>query len=202
MVRSHPLFSGRCLCQFCLMFLVMRGRAPFLCRGTMIEGALVAPSGSFRTPMLARLQGACDHGPTHGLSCWNSMRVHVHNCCTPKSSRPARVQSMTIKSNNNNNNPPPHFVFKPRRARRWGTPVIQSNLAILSQSLMTQSLMIQSLMMQIQSLMLQSKYYHRPNYSYSYPLGPGQNHQNFISCIGLLTSPSPILRVCINDFQS
>ena len=54
---------------------------------------------------------------------------------------------------------------------------------------MIQSLMIQSLMMQIQSLMLQSKYYHRPNYSYSYPPGPGQHHHNFIGFIGLLTSP-------------
>ena len=27
--------------------------------------------------------------------------------------------------------------------------------------------------------MFQSKYYHRPNYSYSYPPGPGQNHEHF-----------------------
>ena len=53
---------------------------------------------------------------------------------------------------------------------------------------MIQSLIIKSLMMQRQSLMIQSKYYHRPNYSYSYPPGPGQNHQHLISFIGLLKS--------------
>ena len=53
-----------------------------------------------------------------------------------------------------------------------------SNLAILSQYLIKQYLMILS---KKQSLMIQSKYYHRPNYSYSYPPGPGQNHQHFIS---------------------
>ena len=96
--------------------------------------------------------------------------------------------------NSSSNSPPPPLVFKPRCARRWDGLIIQSNLAILSQSLMIQSLMIKFLMMQIQSLILQSKYYHRPNYSYSYPPGPGQNHQNFIRYICLSTSPVPGLQ--------
>ena len=33
---------------------------------------------------------------------------------------------------------------------------------------------------------VQSKYYHRPNYSYSYPPGPGQNHEICISVIVIL----------------
>ena len=51
---------------------------------------------------------------------------------------------------------------------------------------MIQSLMIQSLMMQRQSLMFQSKYYHRPNYSYSSRPGPGQNHKYSMGLISRL----------------
>ena len=36
--------------------------------------------------------------------------------------------------------------------------------------------------------MIQSKYYHRQNYSYSYPPGPNQNHKQFICFISLLTT--------------
>ena len=42
--------------------------------------------------------------------------------------------------------------------------------------------------------MLQYTQYHRPNSSYSYPPGPGQNHQNFISVISLLASPAGALQ--------
>ena len=64
------------------------GLGAFLSRGTTIEGALVAPSGSFRTPMLACLQGASDHGSTHGFLsllcvcvcvCACGQCLHVHS---------------------------------------------------------------------------------------------------------------------------
>ena len=42
--------------------------------------------------------------------------------------------------------------------------------------------------------MIQSKYSHRPNYSYSYPPGPGQNQQNFDGFIGLVNSAMAILQ--------
>ena len=42
--------------------------------------------------------------------------------------------------------------------------------------------------------MLQSKYYHRPNYSFSYPPVPGQNHQYIISFICILKRYAPILQ--------
>ena len=101
---------------------------------------------------------------------------------------------LSSSTSGSSSSPPPPLVFKPRCARRWDGLIIQANLAILSQSLMIQSLMIQSLMMQIQSLMLQSKYYHRPNYSYSYPPGLGQNHPHFKGFISVLKSATAILQ--------